>query len=121
MNEAVVKDITTVEYETHAVSKAHKEISERTLNKITDQGITMESSAPNTLQQNSLAERSGGVVIPKEELDETSKEETDEMSEDETQMDIGGSRQVDSGRNRDQATDRGELNRQDDDVISPQA
>src|SRR6266702_5470212 len=115
VNEAVVKDTMTVKGETHAVSKAHKEISKRTPNKVADQGITMESSALNTLQQNGPAKHSGGVVIPKEELDEKPKEETDETSEDETQMDIGGSRQVVPNGNR------GELNRQDDDLISPQA
>ena len=55
----------------------------------------MESLAPNTLQQNGPAECSGGVVIPKEELDKPSKEETDKTSEeDKTQMDISGSQQV---------------------------
>ena len=34
-----------------------------------------------TLQQNGSTERSRGVVIPKEELDETSKEETIETSD----------------------------------------
>ena len=34
VNKAVVKNTTTVEYKTYAVSKAYKEISERTLNKI---------------------------------------------------------------------------------------
>ena len=33
-----------------------------------------------TLQQNSSTERSGGAVIPKEELNETSKEELDKTS-----------------------------------------
>jgi hypothetical protein len=53
-----------------------------------------------TLQQNGPTERSRGVVIPKEELNDTSKEETIETSdEDETQVDIGRSRLVDSGGN----------------------
>jgi hypothetical protein len=91
-----------------------------------------------TLQQNGSAERSRGVVIPKEKLnktskegldvtlkeklDVTSKEELNETSdEDETQVDISGSRQVDSSGNQDQATDQEELNPQDDDTIGPQA
>ena len=65
----------------------------------------MKSLALNASDQNSSTERSGGVRI----------------SEDETQVDIGGSRQVDSGGNQDQATDREELNHQDDDIMSPQA
>jgi len=43
----------------------------------------MESSAPNTLQQNGSAERSRGVVIPKEELNKTLKEEPNETLKEE--------------------------------------
>ena len=59
------------------------------------------------LQQNGSAERSRGVVIPKEELDETLKEEIIETSdEDKTRADISGSRQVDSGGNQDKSTNQ---------------
>jgi len=67
----------------------------------------VKSLAPNTLEQNSSAERSRGVSMSEDE--------------DETQVDISGSRQVDSGGNQNQATDREEHNTQDDDVIGPQA
>ena len=43
----------------------------------------MESLALNTLQQNGSAERSRGVVILKEELNETSKEEPNETLKEE--------------------------------------
>ena len=51
------------------------------------------------LQQNGSTERSRGVVIPKEEIIETS-------DEDETRADIGGSRQVDSSGNQDEPTNQ---------------
>ena len=131
---AVVEGSTTVEYETCAVSKAHKTVLEGapTDNEtsfggefndwIADQGITMDSMK--RTPQEELDETT------QEELNETSKEELDETSEDEnetsededkTQVDIGGSRQVDSGGNQDQATDREELDPQDDDAIGPRA
>ena len=69
-----------------------------------DQGITMESLALNTLQQNSSAEHSRGVVIPKEEPDETLKEEIKTSDKDKTQVDISGSQHMDSSRNQDQVT-----------------
>ena len=51
--------------------------------------------------------RSRGVVIPKEELNETSKEEIIEISDkDETQADISRSRQVDSSGNQDKPTNQ---------------
>jgi hypothetical protein len=92
---AVVKGHTIIEHETREVSKAYKAISKRTPTNKIDQGITMEPLAPNTLEQNGSAERSGGVIIPEElwpeavetagylinrtiqeELDKTSKERT---------------------------------------------
>jgi len=72
-----------------------------TVHATNDQGIIKESSAPNTLQQNSSAEHSRGVVMPKEELNKKSKEELNKTSkeeitktsdEDKTQVNINKSR-----------------------------
>ena len=92
---------------------SHSQLAQQPTQQPTQQPAQRLSQQQYTLQQNGSTECSRGVVMPKEELDETSKEET--------QADISGSRQVDSGRNQDQANDQEKLNPQDDDVIGPQA
>ena len=79
----------------------------------------MESSAPNTLQQNSSIQCSRGVVILKEELDKTSKEEIKTSEKDKTQVNISKSQHMESSGNQNQATNQEELNPQDNDIIGP--
>jgi len=78
LTRAVIKGPTTVKNKSYTVDKAYKAISKRTpTSKIANQGIAVKSLAPNTLEQNSSAERSGGVSMSEDE--------------DETQVDISGS------------------------------
>ena len=78
LTRAVIKGPITVKNKPYAVNKAYKAILKRTpISKIANQGIAVKSLALNTLEQNSSAERSGGVSMLEDE--------------DKTQVNIGGS------------------------------
>jgi len=68
LTRAVVKGPTTVKNKSYTVNKAYKTILKRTsISKIANQGIAVKSLALNTLEQNSCAERSGGVNMLEDE------------------------------------------------------